>query len=132
MSTQNWWVNPAVPPSAAMELAATERQGQLTKPPGALGRLEHIAIALAAIQGQLKPQLEQIFIAVFAGDHGIVEEGISAFPQAVTVNKEELFPNCPSDVYTAKNVIVSLRYDIIKVVVELPRISRHRKIQSSE
>lgn len=93
MSTQNWWVNPAVPPSAAMELAATERQGQLTKPPGALGRLEHIAIALAAIQGQLKPQLEQIFIAVFAGDHGIVEEGISAFPQAVTVEMQRNFIN---------------------------------------
>lgn len=93
MSTQNWWTTPAAAPSVTMAQAATERQGQLTKPPGALGRLEQIAIDLAAIQGQLKPQLDKVFIAVFAGDHGIVEEGISAFPQAVTVEMQRNFIN---------------------------------------
>lgn len=63
---------------------ATERQGQLTKPPGALGRLEDVAITLAAMQGKVKPALNNIHVAVFAGDHGIAAKGVSAFPQAVT------------------------------------------------
>lgn len=93
MNTQNWWTTPAAPPSNSMAQAATERQTQLTKPPGALGRLEQIAITLAAIQGQVKPVLDKVFIAIFAGDHGIVEEGVSAFPQAVTVEMQRNFIN---------------------------------------
>ena len=91
MTTDHWWTTPAAKPSETMADQATERQNQLTKPPGALGRLEHIAIGLAAIQNQLKPTLDNVFICVFAGDHGIVEEGISAFPQAVTVEMQRNF-----------------------------------------
>ena len=64
--------------------AAQARQQQLTKPPGALGQLETLAIQLAAMQGCEKPQMEKVFINVFAGDHGIAEENVSAFPQLVT------------------------------------------------
>ncbi len=64
--------------------AAIERQQNLTKPPGALGRLESAAIQLAALQGTPKPGLEQVSITIFAADHGVVAEGVSAFPQAVT------------------------------------------------
>ena len=92
-TNKTWWVNPAKSIDETILAAATERQNQLTKPPGALGRLEHIAIQLAAIQHQLKPSLERVFIAVFAGDHGITEEGISAFPQAVTVEMQRNFIN---------------------------------------
>ena len=88
-----WWVEPAPSPSKTMRAEAMQRQNQLTKPPGALGRLEQIAIQLAAIQNRIKPSLEQVFIAVFAGDHGIVEEGVSAFPQAVTVEMQRNFIN---------------------------------------
>ncbi len=63
---------------------AEHRQTQLTKPPGALGRLESLAIQLAAMQGSSRPTLDRVHIAVFAGDHGVVAEGVSAFPQAVT------------------------------------------------
>tara|TARA_R110002050_G_scaffold1244_2_gene8542 strand:- start:68907 stop:69965 length:1059 start_codon:yes stop_codon:yes gene_type:complete len=66
------------------QYAAQQRQQQLTKPAGSLGQLEDIAINLAAMQGTIKPNIEKIHITVFAGDHGIVAEGISAFPQAVT------------------------------------------------
>ena len=56
----------------------------LTKPPGALGRLESLAIQLAAMQGREKPALDNIQICVFAADHGVATLGVSAFPQAVT------------------------------------------------
>lgn len=63
---------------------AEQHQTQLTKPPGALGRLESLAIQLAAMQGTSRPTLDRVHIAVFAADHGVVVEGVSAFPQAVT------------------------------------------------
>jgi nicotinate-nucleotide--dimethylbenzimidazole phosphoribosyltransferase len=71
--------------------AAEQRQQQLTKPSGSLGQLEDIAISLAAMQATAQPKIEQIQITVFAADHGIVAEGISAFPQAVTVEMVKNF-----------------------------------------
>ena len=64
--------------------AAEERQAILTKPPGALGQLEDIAVRLSTMQGTESPCVDQVSIAVFVGDHGVVTEGISAFPQTVT------------------------------------------------
>ena len=64
--------------------AAHRRQQQLSKPPGSLGRLEELAIDFAGFQKTAKPELNQVAIRIFAGDHGVVEEGVSAFPQAVT------------------------------------------------
>src|SRR3984893_5835633 len=64
--------------------AARARQAQLTKPPGALGDLETLAIALAGWQGRAQPRVERVHISVFAADHGVTEEGVSAFPAAVT------------------------------------------------
>ncbi|MGI9372638.1 MAG: nicotinate-nucleotide--dimethylbenzimidazole phosphoribosyltransferase [Hyphomicrobiales bacterium] len=64
--------------------AALARQGQLTKPPGSLGRLEEIAIWLAAWQGAEKPQIRRPICAVFAGNHGVAAQGVSAYPAEVT------------------------------------------------
>lgn len=64
--------------------AARARQGELTKPPGALGELESLAIALAGWQGRVQPSVERVHIGVFAADHGVTEEGVSAFPATVT------------------------------------------------
>ncbi|MBP9713458.1 MAG: nicotinate-nucleotide--dimethylbenzimidazole phosphoribosyltransferase [Sterolibacterium sp.] len=80
----DWLDTPLHPLDTAMADAARARQNQLTKPPGALGELEEIAIRLAAMQSCVRPRLDAIRIAVFAADHGICAEGISAFPQAVT------------------------------------------------
>ncbi|HXH03372.1 MAG TPA: nicotinate-nucleotide--dimethylbenzimidazole phosphoribosyltransferase [Candidatus Competibacteraceae bacterium] len=79
------WLNLAIAtPDPAAEAAARARQDQLTKPPGSLGRLEALAIRLAALQRRERPAVERVRIVVFAGDHGVVAEGVSAFPQAVT------------------------------------------------
>ncbi|MFM2351437.1 MAG: nicotinate-nucleotide--dimethylbenzimidazole phosphoribosyltransferase, partial [Pseudomonadota bacterium] len=64
---------------------ALARNGQLTKPPGALGRLEDLAIWLAAWQGTATPRIQAPQIAIFAGNHGVVAQGVSAFPPEVTV-----------------------------------------------
>lgn len=79
-----WYLQPTLAPDALIRTQAEERQSQLTKPPGSLGRLETIAIELAAMQGHLLPQLNKPAISVFAADHGIADEGVSAFPQVVT------------------------------------------------
>lgn len=64
--------------------AAVRRQGQLTKPPGSLGRLEEIAIWLAGWQEQEKPEINAPACLIFAGNHGITNKGVSAFPSEVT------------------------------------------------
>lgn len=63
---------------------ATERNGQLTKPPGALGRLEELAIWFAGWRGNPRPSLDVAQIVIFAGNHGVTAQGISAFPAEVT------------------------------------------------
>ncbi|WP_299395624.1 nicotinate-nucleotide--dimethylbenzimidazole phosphoribosyltransferase [Pelagibius sp.] len=63
---------------------ARDRQAQLTKPAGSLGRLEEVAVWLAAWQGRNPPSVERPYAAVFAGNHGIAEKGVSAYPAAVT------------------------------------------------
>jgi len=65
--------------------AATTRNGQLTKPPGALGRLEELAIWYAAWRGQAAPKVSHPQAVIFAGNHGVVAQGVSAFPAEVTV-----------------------------------------------
>lgn len=71
-------------PDAAAEAAARARQGQLTKPPGSLGRLEDIAIVFAGWQGRERPAITRGRVAIFAGNHGVTAHGVSAFPAEVT------------------------------------------------
>lgn len=81
---KNWFSQPCAALNETARELALSRQGQLTKPPGALGRLETVAVQLAAMQGAEQPQLACVQISIFAADHGIAAEGVSAFPQAVT------------------------------------------------
>ena len=64
--------------------AARERQAQLAKPPGSLGRLEDLSIQLAGITGQVHNKIEKKHLLVFAADNGVVAEGVSSAPQSVT------------------------------------------------
>ena len=68
----------------AARAAAREREGQLTKPAGSLGRLEEISEWMAAWQGSARPHVDRPLVAVFAGNHGVVAQGVSAFPASVT------------------------------------------------
>ncbi|QOZ46380.1 nicotinate-nucleotide--dimethylbenzimidazole phosphoribosyltransferase [Bradyrhizobium sp. CCBAU 53340] len=80
------WITQKCPEvSIAHREAAIARQAQLTKPTGALGRLEQLAIELAGLQATEQPCAARVPIVIFAGDHGIVAQGLSAYPQAVTI-----------------------------------------------
>jgi nicotinate-nucleotide--dimethylbenzimidazole phosphoribosyltransferase len=64
--------------------AAQQRQQSLTKPAGALGRLEELSIQLAGITGAIHPALRPCWVIICAGDHGVTAEGVSAYPSEVT------------------------------------------------
>jgi len=76
---------PISPPDTATAAAARARQDTLTKPRGALGRLEDLSVWVASCQRQCPPrQFERARVVVFAGDHGVVRSGVSAYPPQVT------------------------------------------------
>lgn len=76
---------PTIPPlNVAAQAAATERQNQLTKPAGSLGRLEDLSVQLAGITGQVKLDVANKVVVVMAADHGVTQAGVSAYPAAVT------------------------------------------------
>ena len=72
------------PPDESAMAQARARQDGLTKPPGSLGRLETLSIQLAGILGESCPTIQHKVIVTMAGDHGVVAEGVSAYPQEVT------------------------------------------------
>lgn len=74
----------APPVAPAAPLPAVERNAQLTKPPGSLGRLEAVALQVAAVQGTPYPKWQRKALVLCAGDHGVVAEGVSAYRREVT------------------------------------------------
>jgi nicotinate-nucleotide--dimethylbenzimidazole phosphoribosyltransferase len=68
----------------AASAAVAQREGSLTKPPGSLGRLEELVAFLAHWQGHAPPRLDRVEIVVFAGNHGVTKQGVSAYPAEVT------------------------------------------------
>lgn len=75
---------PVPPPDAAAAARARERLDSLTKPPGSLGRLEDLAVRLAAMTGEVAPEVYPATVVVMAADHGVTAEGVSAYPAEVT------------------------------------------------
>ncbi|WP_180155816.1 nicotinate-nucleotide--dimethylbenzimidazole phosphoribosyltransferase [Acinetobacter sp. YH12045] len=80
----NWWQEPCQNPSIEAKQQAVNHQLQLTKPTGSLSELENVAVQLASLQNTDQPNIDFPWITIFAGDHGVMEENISAYPQAVT------------------------------------------------
>ncbi|WP_299297191.1 nicotinate-nucleotide--dimethylbenzimidazole phosphoribosyltransferase [uncultured Tateyamaria sp.] len=97
---------------------ATERNGQLTKPPGALGRLEDLAIWYAGWRGDARPQITAPQVIVFAGNHGVAARGVSAFPPEVTVQMVANFEhggaaiNQLAQAFGARMDVVALDLDV--------------------
>lgn len=97
--------------------AAQARNGQLTKPPGALGRLEDLAIWLAGWQGTDRPAINAPQVVIFAANHGVAARGVSAFPPEVTAQMVGNFQaggaaiNQLSACFGAKMDVVALELD---------------------
>lgn len=124
-----WWDSAPAMIDEDARAAAEARQRILTKPPGALGKLEALAIQLAALQGREKPRVDRVDITVFAGDHGVVAEGISAFPQQVTYEMVKNFANGGAAINVlAKSLGATLKVVNLGTVVEadeLPGVVNH-------
>ena len=96
---------------------AEERNGQLTKPPGALGRLEDLSIWYASWRANPRPSIENPQVIIFAGNHGVCARGVSAFPPEVTVQMVANFEhggaaiNQLSKAFGADMSVVSLSLD---------------------
>lgn len=79
-----WYDNPVFIINQTAQAQAQAHQNNLTKPTGSLGQMEQIVISLAGMQGVVYPSISRPYVAIFAGDHGVMAEQISAYPQAVT------------------------------------------------
>jgi len=131
MSARPMSVDMPVPDSRA-ENEARARQLQLTKPPGSLGRLEELACWFAARSRNPIPEISRCEIFVFAADHGVAAQGVSAFPQSVTGQMVANFAGGGA----AINVLATLEECPIEVVdvgvagdTEPPRSVRREKVR---
>ena len=79
------YISSVSPLDDAAMAAARQRQAQLAKPPGSLGRLEDLSVQLAGITGKVQNRIEKKHLLVFAADNGVVAEGVSSAPQSVTL-----------------------------------------------
>ena len=102
------------PPDKALFKKAREQLDKMAIPRGSLGRLEEFAQRIVAITGTLSPEIKNKKVVVFAADHGVVEEGVSVFPQAVTMqmvynfNREGAGINVLSRQVGAKVIVVDI------------------------
>ncbi|XGI84523.1 nicotinate-nucleotide--dimethylbenzimidazole phosphoribosyltransferase [Halorutilales archaeon Cl-col2-1] len=93
---------------------ARQRQSRLTKPEGSLGDLEDLSVRIAGMKANPTPRLDQKAVVTMAGDHGVVEEGVSAYPPEVTAQMVYNFledgaaVNSLADVADARNVVVDM------------------------
>lgn len=95
-------------------------QNTLTKPAGSLGKLEDLSIQLAGITGEKTPDLSKKAVIVMAGDHGVVEEGISAFPQVVTQQMVLNFVNGGAGINVlARHVGAEVRIVDMGIIVDM-------------
>lgn len=120
----NWLANAVLSPSETHRQSAIDRQQQLTKPPGSLGQMEVLAIQLASLQHTATPHIDNVAISIFAADHGIAAENVSAFPQAVTGEMVRNFADGGAAIAViARQIKARLRVCNLGTVTELEAIS---------
>jgi nicotinate-nucleotide--dimethylbenzimidazole phosphoribosyltransferase len=86
------WTAPALPAlDSGLQLALRQAVDGKAKPPGSLGRLEALAVQIGLIQGRIDPRVDGAVVLVFAGDHGLNAEGVSAYPSAITAAMVGMF-----------------------------------------
>ena len=93
---------------------ARQRQRELVKPAGSLGELEELAVRLAGMTGSPRPRGERTLAIIFAGDHGITEAGVSAYPSAVTAQMVHAFVSGSAAVS-----VLARQYGVEVVVVDV-------------
>src|SRR5882757_7091509 len=101
--------------------SAANRQQNLTKPPGSLGRLEELAIWLAQWQARESPRLDRVTVTVFAGNHGVAARGVSAYPPAVTA---QMVANFAAGGAAINQIAKLAGADLRVVPIELARPTR--------
>ena len=110
----DWLTDKVARSDKVFYLQAQKKQATLTKPPGSLGVLEEIAIRLAALQKSQRPVLDRVWVSVFAADHGVAAESVSAFPQSVTAAMVQNFANGGAAVNVLSHY-VSASFEVIDV-----------------
>ncbi|MFZ5590727.1 MAG: nicotinate-nucleotide--dimethylbenzimidazole phosphoribosyltransferase, partial [Bacillota bacterium] len=119
MSLLNETISAIAPLDAGWMEKAQSRVDSLIKPPGSLGRLEELAVQLAGITSSLRPPVQNKVIVLMAGDHGVVEEGVSIAPQEVTYQMLSAFAGGVAGVSVFSQV-VGARLVIVDVGVKAP------------
>ncbi len=110
----DWLNNQIKAPDESFYQQALTKQQQLTKPPGSLGMMEDIATRLSAMQQTITPTIERIWVSVFAADHGVAEENVSAFPQIVSTEMVKNFVNDGAAVNVLSHY-VNAQFEVIDV-----------------
>lgn len=116
---------------AAARDAALARQSQLTKPPGALGRLEDVAVFMAGWQRRARPLADVVQAVVFAGNHGVTAQGVSAFPPEVTAQMVANF-EAGGAAINALTAACGARLSIVALDLERPTGDITRRSAMSE
>lgn len=111
----------AAGPDQAARAGAEDRNGQLTKPPGALGRLEDLAIWYAGWRGNPRPEINAPQVIVFAGNHGVCAQGVSAFPPEVTVQMVANFEHGGAAINQLSKVF-GARMDVHPLSLDTPTV----------
>ncbi|TCJ90200.1 nicotinate-nucleotide--dimethylbenzimidazole phosphoribosyltransferase [Nocardia alba] len=126
--------DPVAAPDAQVRAAAEQRQTQLTKPAGSLGRLEELGNWVAACQGVCPPrQFERARVVLFAGDHGVAEHGVSAYPSEVTAQMVANFQAGGAAV-NALAAVAGATVRVVDIAVASdtdPSVSQHKVRRSS-
>lgn len=119
-----WYNKPAAKINAEVKQQALQHQAILTKPAGSLGLLENVAVQFAAMQSSNTPNINKIHITIFAADHGVMDENVSAFPQAVTAEMVRNFSRGGAAISVlAKEINATLEVVDLGTIIELEALT---------